>query len=196
MLPIDDSLKQKPHYRRFIQMFYASGSRLTEMKKVRAKDVFLDEFFFFRTVLKKKSKKIVPVRTCIPATVIHLWREQLELCSSGEDYLFGRNFRPGKKVIGTRTINTLWKELVQEPFGISAGPYILKSMFLTALKKQHSSQTAANHAGHNSTEMVDSVYDLDREDTEHQRIKSAVIIFVPQQRLASSTQCSPKPFNF
>jgi integrase len=177
-------------------MFYASGSRLTDLRKIQAKDVYLDEFFFFRTVLKKRSKKIVPVRTCIPATVIRLWHEQLKLCSSGEDYLFGRNFLPGKKVIGTRTINTLWKQLVQEPFGISSGPYILKSMYLTALKKQHGSQTAANHAAHNSTEMVDRIYDLDAESSEHQRIKTAVISFVPQQRLASTEKCQPKPFNF
>lgn len=191
---IDQKLKAKPNYRRFIQIFHASGSRITEMLKVQMKDVLLDQQCFYRWILKRKSKTIIQQRTTIPASVMHLWQEQLSMCKSPDDYLFGLKFRPGKKAIGHRSVQTYWSQLAQKPLGIKQGVYILKHHYLTQLKKMHGSQTAAGHAGHTSTSMVDSIYDLDRESSEHERIRSADISFVPSKRLSSSDKCKPMAF--
>ena len=114
-------MKAKPDYRQFIQIFHSSGSRITEMMKVQAKDVHVDQYCFYRWVLKKKSRKITQVKTTISASVVHLWREQLVLCTSPDDYLFTRGFRPGPKRMDVRPVNIYWSNLVQEPLGVTQG---------------------------------------------------------------------------
>jgi len=195
LIKIDLALMAKPDFRRFILIFHSSGSRLTEMLKVQCKDVHLDQYIFYRWILKKKSKKIQQVRTSIPANIMSLWREQLVMCTSPDDYLFARQFRPGRKPLrDSRIINTSWKRLVQVPLKIDVGPYQLKHEYLTALKKQYGSATAAQHAAHNSVDMIDRVYDLDRENGQHERIKQSNINFVPLQPLQSTEKCQSVAF--
>lgn len=193
---IDEQLKIKPDYRRFIMIFHASGSRMTEMMKLQMKDVHLDQYCFYRWVLKRKGRVVSQVRTTIPQSVIHLWGEQLAMCQSPDDYLFGRLFKPKHKPISVRAVQAYWKMLVQEPLGVEQGVYVLKHMYLTALKKKYGSETAAGHAAHLSTDMVNNIYDLDKEESQHERIKNANVHFVPQKRLASTEKCQPISFTF
>jgi len=190
----DELLKARPDYHRFVKIFHSSGSRIVEMLKVKAIDVFPEQNYFYRIVLKKKSRIIVPVRTTIPASALHLWREQLGMCKNPEDFLFGYKFRPGKKAIGIRSVQTYWRQLVQKPLGVKQGIYVLKHQYLTELKRMHGSGTAASHAAHSGTLMVDTVYDLDRENSQHERIKQSNIHFVPLQPLQSTEKCQSVAF--
>jgi integrase len=194
---IDEKLQSNPNFRRFIMIFHSSGSRITELMKVQAKDVLLNQNCFYRWILKKKTKKNIQQRTTIPTNAIHLWKEQLSLCSSPDDFLFTIGFRPREKKMGVGPVNRYSKRLVQVPLGIVAGPYQLKHEYLTQLKKMHGSQTAASHAGHSSTQMIDVIYDLDKEDTEHERIRTANISPLSPDsawhRLKSACQC---PFQY
>lgn len=191
-IAIDKALSQnEPRYHRFIKIFFTSGSRKTEMMKIQGRDVLLDQDVFYRWVMKRKSKEYEQIRTTIPQSAKHLWQELLRECRSPDNYLFGRGFQPGKEAIGVDNINTYWAEFVQKPLGIKQGPYILKSMYLTALKKKYGSGTAAVHAAHKSEEMIDEVYDLDKDESEHKRIREANISFAPHMvGLPASAHCS------
>lgn len=166
---IDKHLKAK-HYPfwRFLQIFYHSGTRITEFMRMKTEDVNLKQQTFKVTVLKGRQATVV--EKVIKDVAMPLWSELLKSANKGQ-YLFSRGLNPGDYPIRPDQINKRWKRNVKEPLGITADFYSIKHSHtedtvnnttakLLAEVQKIAESAAANLNGHTTTDMVKKVYDV------------------------------------
>jgi integrase len=173
---IDQTLKAKQYaFWRFIQIFFHSGARETEILNVKAKDVDLVNQTCKYTVLKGRS--IREIRRPIKDIALPWWEELMKDCSP-DQYVFSAGLIPGEKSIRPEQVTRRWRLHVKKKLGIKADFYSLKHLNTTETM-DHLNYMAAGRAedemarfnGHTSSAMVVKIYDVKNKARKDELIK-------------------------
>ena len=157
-----------PNFYRFIQIFFHSGARETELMKVRREDIDISGQRFKVTVSKGKVNR--EVWKTIKDIALPYWMELYQLAKAG-DYIFSKNLLPNSYPIRPDQLGRRWKKYVKVQLGIDADLYALKHLNTTQTVDELGAGLAALHNSHTSTAMVNKVYDVGRDNREHERLK-------------------------
>lgn len=182
-------LREK-HYTfyRFIQMFFHSGARLSEMVRIRKTDVDLKKQRVKITL--RKGKQAMEVYKTIKDIALPFWTEIM--IEPGE-VLFSKGLRPGAIEINPWQITKRWRDHVKAApaktgklkkngqlsknrrpggLGINADLYSLKHSHSTEVVEALSIREAAEHNSHTNDTMVARVYDIRSVERKHDRVKT------------------------
>lgn len=139
---------------RYMQIFFHSGRRSTELLAIRREDVDLEHQRF--KIVDKKGKSSREKWCAIKTVALPYWQEVLGETLSGQ-YLFSRNLVPGDSPIGADRISKKWKRLVKDELGIEADFYSLKHSNADDIAHLYGLATAQGFIGHTS-EKVTRIY--------------------------------------
>lgn len=182
-IQINTELHEK-HYNfwRFMQIFFHSGGRETEMNRLQACHVDLERQRY-KTLIKKRKKPTWVWKT-IKTVALPYWKEVLAEVKDPNHFLFSVGLVPGDNQTRTEQIGRRWKRIVKggirktgknkgQPYGMGIDKdfYSLKYSNTSEIVSILGDQDAAKMNAHTSTAMVVKIYDTDREDREHQRLK-------------------------
>lgn len=166
---VNEHLKKKHYiFWRYMQVFFHSGARTTELLNVRIQDVDLEHQRYKCKV--KKGQQAREVHKTIKNIALPFWEEICRECREN-DYLFSRSLKPGAKTIRPDHITKRWQKWVKEPLQIKADFYSLKHLNTTETVSLLSEQDAAKMNAHTSTAMVVKIYDTRQEERQHERLK-------------------------
>lgn len=142
---------------RYIQIFFHSGSRSTELFRLKRKDIDMDNQRF--KVMVKKTKTNEEQWRGINKNALKYW-EQLYNAAGLNDYIFSYNFCPGETKIAARQVSDKWRKYVKMRLGIKKNFYKLKHLHTTKVISLYDDRKfAAGLNGHKSTDMNDKHYD-------------------------------------
>lgn len=160
--------KSYPNFYRFLQIFFHSGARESELLRLKTEDINLQEQYFKITVFKRK----VPVEEKRPIKTISLpfWTELIETALPGQ-YVFSKNLLPGNFSISPAQITRRWRTHIKVKLGIKADFYSLKHLNLDEVTEQLSPEMASQLAGHTSTKMIEEVYAVGHKERVMQKIR-------------------------
>ena len=168
-LKVDQHLKKvAPDYRRFMQIFFHSGSRKTEMVRLKVDDVDIEKQVF-KLLIKKGSQQREVLRP-IKNIALDFWKEQLQNSCPG-DFVFSSNFCPGKTKTTTKRMSNKWKEYVKEGLGIDIDFYSLKHLNLDETSMILDAEAAAKMAGHTSTVITLKHYLINEEERKMEKLR-------------------------
>jgi len=168
-LRIDKHLKEvDPDYRRFIHIFFHSGSRKTEMVRLKVADVNLEKQVF-KLFIKKGSQQREELRP-IKNIALDFWKEQVK-GASPDDYVFSTDFRAGKTRTTTKRIGNKWRAYVKEGLEIDIDFYSLKHLNLDETSKLLNAEAASKMAGHTSTVITLKHYLVNEEERKRERLR-------------------------
>lgn len=161
-------LSEDPHFGRFIQVFFHSGARITELVQIKPSDVDLSGQRYKAVIRKGKLYKEVwrPIKNI----ALPYWEKLIEE-TKPEEYLFGRGLLPGSIPCRRDYITKKWKEVIKDGTGITADLYSLKHLNLTEVSDLLDQESAAKLAGHTSTQMVAAVYDIRAKSRKDEEIR-------------------------
>jgi integrase len=158
-------------YWRFLQIFFHSGARITEMLRVELRHVDLTNQRFKALILKGTSYE--EVWKVIKNIALPYWRETVEeakqIKADGRPiYLFHRNQKPGTWIrpINEEQIGRRWNERVKHKpslGNVTADFYALKHLNSTETMTLAGAAAAAAQNSHKSEAMVRSIYDTARD---------------------------------
>lgn len=176
---VNDFLQTK-HYNfwRFVQIFFASGTRISEIMLLKRKQVFLSDGFFVITIKKGKSQH--ETKKPINNATAQLWAQVCD-AAKPNDFLFSESLQPGPVAINPNQITRRWKRLVKDKLGIEADFYSLKHLYTTRLTELRDEATAAKLNGHTSTAMVVKIYDVNRQSRELETLRNIDVPFIASQ---------------
>jgi integrase len=161
------TLKRDRNFWRLLEIFFASGSRTTEILAVRQNEVDLKQQRF--KVLVKKGKQYTEEWRTIRTAVLFLWEELVAEAKPGQ-FLFSEGLVPGDKMIRRDQITRRWKTHVKNKLGITADFYTLKHSNLDEIAALFNMQLARDAAGHKST-VITMNYTLGEKERQHNRLK-------------------------
>ena len=146
-----DYLK-KDHYNfwRYMMIFSRSGSRSSELFRLRKTDVNLTIKEFKILIIKGKQRK--EVIKPINIHVVDLWKEIM--LEPGE-FVFSSNFKSGHKQSNSRQVTDYWKRHVKDKLGITTDFYAYKHAYLDEVRQILTMQEASRLAGHSDTRMME-----------------------------------------
>jgi integrase len=167
-------------YWRFLQIFFHSGARITEILRVEPKHVDLKNQRFKALILKGAGYE--EVWKVIKTIALPYWQEAMRdaalLQSNGKPvYLFSKNQKPGFTIINEQQIGRRWRERVKHKpslGNVTADFYALKHLNSTETRTIAGAQAAAAQNSHKSTAMVVNIYDVKRDERvmeDQQRLK-------------------------
>lgn len=164
-IPTEDELKkikeylQVNHYGfyRYMQIFFHSGCRSTELFNLKRKDIDLKNQRF--KVLVKKGRAYEEQWRAINNNALKYWNE-LYNAAGLKEYIFSYNFCPGTVKIASRQVSDKWRKYVKNRLGINADFYSLKHLHTTKVINLYDRNLAAGINGHKSTKMNDEHYDV------------------------------------
>lgn len=152
----------------FTNIFFHSGSRLTEMMKVRLEDVNIVKQTFKVTVIKGRSKKEVlkPIKN----VALPFWKEALKDAIPGQ-YIFSEGLIPGVKEIRTDQITKRWYRHIKKKLKIKGDFYSLKHSNLDETAAMLSLEDASAMASHTSVNVTREFYAVGEQERQHERLK-------------------------
>jgi len=168
---VNDYLHKKYYeYWRFLQIFFHSGGRITEMLRVELAHVDLANQRFKALILKGTSYE--EVWKVIKNIALPYWKEAVEeatlLKANGQPvYLFSKNQKPGLVMINEAQIGRRWRERVKFKAAlgnVTADFYALKHLNTTETRSIAGAAAAAAQNSHKSEAMVRSIYDVKRDE--------------------------------
>jgi integrase len=189
MLLINTNLKAwEYHFWRYARIFHRSGSRTSEMTRLKMDQVSLESQEFI--VLVKKGPQYVEQVRPIPDDILHLWVEAMEEAKPG-DYLFGEYFKPGKKQIDKFWVERRWAKWVmgyrdeweneelrrENCLYIKKTFYLLKSQNTDAIDKAIDIEHAAAADGHTNTTTTRKHYTPGHDRRKLEKLKRTAIDF-------------------
>jgi site-specific recombinase XerD len=133
---------------RFIEIFFASGSRVTELLKLQAKDCDLTKQEF--TVLIKKGAFAKEEIKPIASDVLPYWQELIQIAAP-DQYIFSDGLIPGNNSIRREQITRrwrLWCKHKTKGLGIESDMYTLKHAHLDDIANTVGMNSARDLAGH------------------------------------------------
>lgn len=173
---LDEYLQDNyPAFRRFVHVFFHSGSRISELVCLQLQDVDMEKQRFKITI--KKGKHLREVWKTIKDIALPYWQEIISEAQPG-DYIFSINLLPGRKKIPAKQITRRWRKHVKEKIGIEADLYSLKHLNSTDMMDFMTAQEVAEMNSHTSTTMVVNIYDVNNARRENDRIRKANNSFV------------------
>lgn len=141
------------NFRRYLNIFYHSGSRTSELFRVQVKDVHLDTQYFKATIIKGKHRR--EVLKPIMDVAVKYWKEAIE-GGNPDDYVFSRGLKPGIKPLRPDRIPKIWAKLFTvEENGkkvriVNATFYALKHMHAQEVEKLLGKKVTQSHLDHTS----------------------------------------------
>lgn len=166
---VNGFLKTKYHsFWRFMQVFFHSGARISELLRVKVGDVDLKGQRFKATILKG-SQQFETWKT-IKDLALPFWQDAME-DADPELFVFSKGLKPGKASINMRQITKRWRLHVKQELGIKADFYSLKHSHSSEVVDLLSDQEAAKHNSHLNTGMVVNIYDTKRAGRQHNKVK-------------------------
>lgn len=153
---------------RFLQVFFHSGSRETEMVCVQYDHVNLIEQKFRVTI--KKGKVTKEVWRPIKDIALPLWREIMSEANAGQ-FLFSKGLVPGGLKINAHQITKRWRVHVKQKLNVTADFYSLKHSNLDETAAILSLQDASIMAGHTSTIITMKHYAHGEKDRQNERLR-------------------------
>lgn len=157
-----------PAFHRFMLIFFHAGVRETEIMAVRGTEVDLERQVF--KVMIKKGREYREAEKIIVDNAVPLWREAMHNCGP-DDYVFAEGFVPAPVPIHANVVSRWWLRHVKKPLGIKADFYALKHLHSTELTEQMGEAAAAAINSHESTAMVEEVYDVRQRKRKDDRLK-------------------------
>lgn len=161
-------LKLHPEFHDFVQIFFHSGIRITELLTIKVADVDLLNQSF--RVLVKKDSDYVWKNGVIKDIALPFWRK-LVFGAKQTDFIFSWGLLPGEKKLDYNAIRLRWTRTVQKPLGIKVGLYQLKHSNLDEVTELLSMEDAARLANHNNTKMVQNVYAVGEKGRQMERLR-------------------------
>lgn len=189
MLLIDTNLRAwEYHFWRYMRIFHRSGSRTSELTRLKADQVSLESQEF--VLLVKKGKQYVEQVRPIPDDILPLWIDIMDETKAG-DYLFSEDFKPGKKQIDKFWVERRWKKYVigysdewkdeasrrENCLYIKKGFYTLKAQNTDAVDKLLGLEHAAAADGHTNTDTTKNHYALGHNHRKIEKLKRTPISF-------------------
>lgn len=163
---------------RFMHIFFHSGARETEMVRVEAKHVDLENQRFKVLILKGTSYEEAwkPIKNI----ALPLWQEIMKEAENvkrepGQPlFIFSKGLAPGTQQINEMQITRRWRKHVKDNTAlgnITADFYSLKHSNSTEIRKLMGAKAAAAINSHKSEAMVISIYDVEREKREMEELE-------------------------
>jgi integrase len=175
---VNDYLRKNYYeYWRFLQIFFHSGARITEMLRVEPRHVDLANQRFKCLILKGAGYE--EVWKVIKTIALPFWQEAMRdaaaLKANGRTvYLFSRNQKPGFNMINEEQIGRRWNERVMHKpalGNVTATFYSLKHLNSTETTTIAGTAAAAAQNSHKSEAMVVNIYDVNREQRKQQELE-------------------------
>jgi integrase len=154
---VDHLSANYPEFHRFVQIFFHSGARRTELLKLRVRDVNIQDQCY--KVLVKKGRANREWMKPIKNIALPYWKDAVA-GGRPEDYVFSVGLKPGTTSIRPDQVTRRWEEHVKKKLGITADLYSLKHLNTTEVVDALDEQAAAKMNSHTSTAMVVGVYDV------------------------------------
>lgn len=166
--------KKNYFFWRYMQIFFHSGSRNTEMLHLK-KDakVRLDKNRF--TLVVKKGQNYKEDTRVISKEVMHLWKEVWDEAEAGQ-YLFSRDFKPGNIQLNRCTPTRNWQQLVKKDLGINKDFYALKHLHSDIVASKLSLKHAQVVDGHTS-ETTTLIYAVNEKERQLQQVQELEVKF-------------------
>ncbi len=158
-----------PTFHRFLHIFFHSGARISELLRVTYSDIDLANQRY--KVVIRKGRNYTEVWKTIKDVALPYWNAVMAECCKG-DYLFSIGLRPGQIQIKPYQVTKRWYRLVKKKLGIEADFYSLKHLHTTEVVDLLSEKDAAKHNEHTSTAMVVGIYDVKRDNRQHNKVRS------------------------
>lgn len=153
---------------RYMQIFFHSGARSTELLGMKVEDVDFENLQF-KSLIKKGQhyqEKMRPIKKL----VADLWRELVGEGVKGQ-HLFSKDLKPGDKPIRPDQIGKRWLRHVKKPLGIDCDFYSLKHSHVTEVVELMGERAAMKFTGHTSLQMIHQVYDIDHQSRQDDGIR-------------------------
>jgi integrase len=169
----DHLLKKSYPFWRFMQIFFHSGARETELLSVKKTDVDIEGQRY--KVLIKKGAQHTEVWKVIKDIALPLW-EEIYNAAGDSDYLFSRGLQPGAALIRADQITRRWRTHVKAPkskggLEISADFYSLKHLNLDETSAALSAADAAKMASHTTPVITLNHYLHGEKGRQEERLK-------------------------
>jgi integrase len=166
---VNEHLRESyPEFNRFLHIFFHSGCRISELLRIRGKDIEITNQRFRIVILKGSVYK--EVYKTIKNIALPYWKDLMNECLP-EMVVFSKGLKPGLCEIQPYQVTKRWYRLVKKKIGIEADFYSLKHSQTTETVMLLSEKEAAEHNSHTTTAMIRNVYDVDRTNREHERVK-------------------------
>lgn len=165
--------KRYPDFWRFVNIFFHSGSRITEMLKLKKSDIDIAGRRFKVLVIKgnQASEQWRPIKDLVYAEWEHLIASAVD-----GDHIFSVGLRPGKKTIRPEQVTRRWNEHVKQKLKITADMYSLKHSNLdetagAIAAHEKGIKVASQAAGHTTPVITMKVYAQGEEGRRHETIR-------------------------
>lgn len=163
-----ETLKERHYYFwLFVNIFFHSGARLRELFRLQGKAVDIVNQRYKDEI--RKGKIIREVWRPIKDIALQYWAEIMSTCNP-EDYIFGKGFRPGKRMHSTRATR-VWNILVKKEMGITADLYSLKHLNIDETAAALSIKDAQRMAEHTTPVITMDVYAIGEKERQMERLK-------------------------
>jgi integrase len=167
---IDEYLKSRdPYFRRYIHIFFHSGSRPAELMRLRKEDVDINNQCFKILVQKGKSPK--EMKRPIKNIVFHYWLEIMNEALPGQ-YLFSRGLKPGFLPIRNEQVTRRWKRAIKNKLKIDIDLYSLKHLNLDETAAELNDKEASKMAGRTSTAITKKHYLVNERQRDFERLRN------------------------
>lgn len=159
---------------RAVQIFFASGSRETELMKVKMGDIDLQHQQCKYLVLK--GKQAIEVMRPISDAVLYLWEELVSESSDKEEHLLSYELKPGIKISSTEALSKRWRRHVKEELGIDVDLYALKYLNTTEImdkldQEYNPAKEVQKLTAHTTEAMIVKIYDTKNKQRKDDKIK-------------------------
>lgn len=166
---------KRDHYNfyRYARIFSYSGSRSSELLRLKAKDVDIENQEY-QIIIKKGNQQREQTKVILKVAIPY-WKEVLKNANPN-DYIFSKNLEPGPEPIRSYQITKRWYRLIKKSknvidengktIKITADFYSLKHSFLDSLDPE----TAQKMAAHTNAATT-AIYQVTREKRDRERLK-------------------------
>jgi integrase len=161
-----------PAFYRYVAIFFYSGSRTTELFRLKFEDVDLSKQEF-RVLVKKGNSYREDIRV-VTDDALPLWTELMATGKPGM-YVFSRGLKPGRDQIRPDQINRRWNKYVIQGLGIKKDFYSLKHTFADMIAAKLDINHAATLDGHTTPVITLKHYAPGERARERERIKKSGI---------------------
>lgn len=182
-------LKMKyPEFYNYTNLFFYSGARSSELFRLKAKDVDLNNQEY-KVTIQKGTRYIETTKIILP-NAIRYWEKALSGAKPNE-YLFSANLVPGEETVNPNRITRRWKMHVKDKLLLKNGKiyekskitdsisnyepvtadfYALKHLFLDFMAENKSIKHAKEMGSH-TTDITEKVYLVGKKKRDNEALK-------------------------
>lgn len=157
---------------RFMNIFFSSGARETELCRMETADIHLKERVFKVSVHKGRSKR-QEIKPILPES----YRHWAEVVAAGKKHPFGPNFEPGDVPINVDQVSKTWKRMVKVQLKLThIDFYSLKHLHTDLIAQNHGIKLAQQLDDHKDVKTT-SIYAVGEKSRHLNKLKQISIKF-------------------